>query len=152
MTAKPLSRDEKARLLEPNAMLNYVDHRLAVWARWQRRGNFYGLGYPACSIEYRLMHEGVLRSTARGQRTIEVNTPAEEMDALVMKFAKQRPLLAEALKDYYFREGSLRVLAKAKGMSATQLQWQVAQARHWIAGWLTAVLEHRGQRSSKTGG
>jgi hypothetical protein len=144
MIAKHLSRDEKARLWKPNAMLSYVDHRLAVWARWQRRGNFYGLGYPACSIEYRLMHEGVLRTTARGQRAIEVNVPAEEMDALVMKLAKQQPLLAEVLRDYYFREGSLRVLAKAKGTSHTEMQRQVQQARYWIAGWLTAALEDRG--------
>lgn len=135
-----LSQDERERLFKPEVMLTYVDHRLDVWARWFARGNGVGLGYPPCSLEYRVLREGKSTSTPR---PLPVNTPAEEMEAIVVKLAQQRPLLAQALRDYYFRGGSLRVLARDKGMSASQLQWRVEQGRHWIAGWFTADLENR---------
>ena len=40
--------------------VKYVEERLQQWAEWYSSGNWYGLGYPSCSIEYRLMTEGIL--------------------------------------------------------------------------------------------
>ncbi len=150
MVAKSSRKQHKK--IPPEHMLPYVERRLDEWAHWFSRGNLYGLGYPPCSTEYRLMREGMVNTSSAGLRSIPVNEAAEEMEVLVVKLGQQRPMLAKALRDYYFRGGSLRVLAKEKGISATQLHWKVEQARHWIAGWLTANGEFQGQKKDKKTG
>lgn len=132
------SRKKQGKKIPPEQMLTYVERRLDEWAHWFSRGNLFGLGYPPCSTEYRLMREGMVKTSPAGLRSISVNEQAEEIEVLVVTLAHQRPMLASALRDYYLRGGSLRALAKSKGTSHTEMQRQVQQARHWIAGWLTA--------------
>ena len=141
---------EKMAQVEPEQMLAYVERRLAEWGHWFARGNFYGLGYPPCSIEYRLMREGIVRTSPAGQRPLPIHENAEQIEKLVQTLERQHPNIARALRAYYFRCGSIRSQAKAKGMSHTELQRQVQQARHWLAGWLTAMWENqRGKESEK---
>ena len=51
---------KKAIKIPPENMLAYVERRLAEWGHWYSRGNLHGLGYPPCSVEYRLMREGIV--------------------------------------------------------------------------------------------
>jgi hypothetical protein len=138
-----------SKKIPPEQMLLYVERRLDEWANWYSRGNGYGLGYPPCSVEYRLMHEGIVRTSPPGQRPIPVHASAEEIEHLVQMLSRQRPPLADALRDYYFRGGSLREHARASGTSHTKLQRHVQQARHWLAGWLTAMIEYGSQKAVK---
>jgi hypothetical protein len=141
----------KIASIKPENMLPYVERRLAEWADWYSRGNLFGLGYPPCSIEYRLMREGIVRTSPSGQRPLPVNEQAEEIERLVHVLSCQRPTLAEALREYYFRGGSLRAHAKAQGTSHTQLQRHVQQARYWLAGWLTARWENVRKKNREKG-
>jgi|GEM_PF-909354 len=134
------SRESFECLNQPDKMQQYVEQRLVVWARWYAKGNGYGLGYPPCSIEYRLMREGIVRSSPAGLRPLPVNEPAEEMERFIQYLARQKPEEAKALRDYYLHYGSYRKQARALGASATQLQWQVEKARQWLCGWLSARL------------
>jgi hypothetical protein len=80
---------QKAAKIPPENMLAYVERRLEAWGHWFARGNLYGLGYPPCSIEYRLMREGIVRTTPAGQKYTPVNDSAEEIEKLVQELALQ---------------------------------------------------------------
>lgn len=143
------SHHDVESLNHPDNMQGYVEQRLDVWARWYAKGNHYGLGYPSCSLEYRFMREGIVRGEV-GPRWLPVNAPAEEMERLIQSLARQKPEEAQCLRDYYLQYGSYRQHAKASGLSATYLQYQVEKARHWLAGWLTAKGEHSSRKGAKS--
>lgn len=92
--------------------IQYVEERLNQWADWYSRGNYYGLGYPSCSIEYRLMTEGYVARNNHGQRSIPVNEEAEEVEKLIREMAKQNSNMALALRCHYFTRGGFRTKAK----------------------------------------
>ena len=74
----------KKLLPQNDDMLEYVKQRLEKWAEWFSKGNWCGLGYPPCSLEYRLMMEGIIvRSTA--PRLLGYNEETEEMEMLDRK-------------------------------------------------------------------
>lgn len=123
--------------IPPEQMLVYVERRLDEWARWYSRGNLPGLGYPPCSLEYRLMKAGGVRTQAPGQRFSPVNESADAMEKLVQEMALQNALMALALRRYYFHHRSLRTQATHVGVSYGKLKALVDMAKQWIVGRLS---------------
>lgn len=118
--------------------VKYVEERLHQWAEWYSRGNLYGLGYPSCSMEYRLMTEGiVVKSTA--PKPLPCHEEAEEMEGLVKEMAKQNSHMAIAIRCYYFTYGALRIKAKKLHISHSQFKYYVNMAHQWLAGRMSAV-------------
>jgi hypothetical protein len=120
---------------EPFVM--YVEERLQQWAEWYSRGNWYGLGYPSCSIEYRLMKEGVIVKTT-GPKPFPSHEEAEEIELLVNEIAKQNEKIALALRCQYFGHRRSRERAKLLGVSYAQFRVYVDLGRQWLAGRLSA--------------
>src|SRR5688572_12327733 len=127
--------------IPPEQMLAYVERRLDEWGHWFARGNSYGLGYPSCSIEYRLMREGIVRTQPKGQRHTPINENAEEMEQFVKELALQNQKLALALRDYYVNQCSLRKQAKQAGISHTQLKVWVDMGKQWVIGRLSGACQ-----------
>lgn len=118
--------------------MKYLEERLYQWAEWYSRGNLYGLGYPPCSLEYRIMTEGtIIRST--GSRSLPTNAAAEEIENLVREMSQQNQTMALALRCQYFNRGSLRIKAKRLNISHTQFKHYVDMAHQWLAGRLSAT-------------
>ncbi|EFL91398.1 hypothetical protein REG_1696 [Candidatus Regiella insecticola LSR1] len=66
-------------IMNTNNFTRYLENRLYQWAEWYSRGNFSGLGYPSCSIEYRIMTEGnVFRLP--GSKPLPIHAAAEEIE------------------------------------------------------------------------
>ncbi|MDX1901871.1 MAG: antiterminator Q family protein [Gammaproteobacteria bacterium] len=117
--------------------VKYVEERLQQWAEWYSRGNLFGLGYPSCSLEYRLMTEGIIVKTT-GAKTLSSNEEAEEIEALVREMAHQNEKIALALRCQYFSCGTLRVKAKKLHISHNQFKYYVDLGHQWLAGRLSA--------------
>ncbi|MDR3490993.1 MAG: antiterminator Q family protein [Gammaproteobacteria bacterium] len=116
----------------------YLEERLYEWAEWYSHGNWYGVGYSPCTIEYRLMTEGVLiKSTAPKQS--ECNENAEEIEEWVNEMAQQNDKMALALRYHYFTHGGFRMKAKKVLISHMQFKKYVDMAHQWLAGRLSAV-------------
>lgn len=128
------SSNRHVKKITPENMLAYVERRLAEWGHWYSRGNGYGLGYPPCSIEYRLMKEGIVKTSPVGLRSIPVNEQAEEIEKFVQEMALQDEAMALALRHYYFNRYSLRRQAKEAGISHMQLKALVDMGRQWVVG------------------
>ena len=128
---------ERVTNIAPEQMVCYVERRLEEWAHWFSRGNFYGLGYPPCSVEYRLMKEGSVKTTPVGLRPLPVNEKAEEVERLVREMSLQNSAMALALRRYYFHRYSLRRQAQEAGISHTQLKALVDMGRQWVVGRMT---------------
>jgi hypothetical protein len=139
MSANPLTRNTLK--IPPENMLAYVERRLDEWGHWFARGNLYGLGYPSCSIEYRLMREGMVRTQPKGQRHTPINESAEEMEKLMQELALQNQKLALALRDYYINQFSLRQQAKQAGISHTQLKVLIDLGKQWVVGRLSCICK-----------
>lgn len=119
-------------------LMDYIEERLHQWAEWFSRGNFCGLGYPPCSMEYRIMREGtVIRST--GPRPLPTNEAAEEMEALIREMAQQNINMALALRCEYFNRGSLRKKAQKLNISHTQFKNYLGMAHQWLAGRISGI-------------
>jgi antitermination protein Q len=138
MDAKFLAECRKK--IPPEQMQTYVERRLEEWGHWYSRGNLHGLGYPPCSIEYRLMHEGIVRTQPAGHRAMPVNERAEEVEKLVQEMSLQNSSMALALRDYYFNYYSLRKQARAGGISHTQLKHLLDMAKQWVVGRLSGMI------------
>ncbi len=118
--------------------LIYVDTRLVQWADWFSRSNLYSLGFSACSIEYRLMKEGVLiNSTAPKQ--FRSNADAEEIESLVKEIERSNKKIGLALRSQYFGNKTSRERAERLGLSYAQFRILVDQGRNWLAGRLSAL-------------
>lgn len=116
--------------------MRHIEERLYQWADWYSRGNFYGLGYPSCSIEYRIMTEGIVsRSTA--PRALPTHEAAEEIEALVKEIANYHEIMANALRCHYFVTGSLRTKAAKLKISHSHFKHYVDMAHQWLAGRLS---------------
>lgn len=125
---------EHRKKIPPENMLSYVERRLEEWGHWYSHGNLYGLGYPPCSIEYRLMKEGNVRTQPKGQRFLPVNENAEEIEKWVQEMALQNAAMALALRHYYFNRYSLRKQAKEAGISHMQLKALLDMGKQWVVG------------------
>src|SRR5579883_2652022 len=98
------------------ASLAYVEKRLQQWVDWFSHSNLYNLGYSPCTIEYRLMNEGVIiNSTA--PRQFRSNLDAEEIEYLVKLIGKTNKKVELALRSWYFSRAPFRDRAKQVGIS-----------------------------------
>jgi hypothetical protein len=114
----------------------FVENRLNEWAEWVSHGNWYGIGYSACSIVYRLMTEGIIiKSTA--PQIHPNNEEAEEMEALICELWKQNNDLANAIRIHYLYSGSIRHKAKKFLIHRNHLAYQLDLAHQWLAGRLS---------------
>lgn len=114
-----------------------LEERLYQWADWYSRGNFFGLGYPTTSVEYRIMTEGILART-NGPKSLPSNESAEQIEELVKQMAKQSERMAQALRCHYFMPGSLRNKAAYLQISHSHFKYYVDLAHQWLAGNLNA--------------
>lgn len=121
-----------------NNFLIYVDRRLCQWADWFSQKNLFGIGFPTCSIEYRLMTEGeIINSTA--PKEFRSNKDAEEIEALVKEIQRVNKMIGLALRSQYFGQISSRERSKRLGISYAQFRIYVDQGRLWLAGRLSAL-------------
>lgn len=129
-------------LLEGNSMneefLKYIEKRLLQWAEWHSRGNWYGLGYPSSSIEYKLMTEGSITRDRYAPRKLPSNSEADEMELLIKEMSSYNQKMALALRYHYFIGGSLREKAKKMEISHMQFKYYVDLAHQWLAGRLSS--------------
>jgi hypothetical protein len=116
--------------------MHYLEERLYQWADWYSRGNFYGLGYPSCSMEYRMMTEGVVARNSR-PKPLPSNEAAEEIEKLVKEMTEYNQTMANALRCQYFLPGSLRSKATKLDISHSHFKHYVDMAHQWLAGRLT---------------
>ncbi len=115
----------------------YLEERLNEWAEWYSHGNWYGVGFSPCSIEYRLMTEGILvKNTA--PKVSPTNENAEEIESWVNDMAKQNDRMALALRYNYFTKGGLRFKAQKIQVSHMLFKSYVDMAHQWLAGRLSA--------------
>lgn len=118
---------------------NYLEMRLNQWAEWFSRDNQY-LSYPSCSIEYRLMKNGIIvPSTAPKQ--IPCNEEAEEIEALVKEMAEYNNEMALALRLRYFEKGMVKKRHAALNVSYSQFRFYISMARQWLAGRLSLLYK-----------
>ncbi len=114
----------------------YIKERCYQWADWYIRGNYYGLGFPSCSLEYRLLKEGFMRRM-RSLPILQTNEGAEEIEKLVAKMSEQNYQMALVLRCHYFASGSLRRQAKYLQISHTKFKYLLDMAHQWLAGRLS---------------
>lgn len=117
--------------------IKYVKERLFRWAEFYSRGNFYGIGFSNCTIEYRLMKEGHVVKNNFQSNCIYVDEDAEEIEKLVKEMSQHDDSMALALRCYYFEKGGLRIKAKNINISHMQLKYYVDMAHQWLAGRLS---------------
>ena len=117
----------------PDTVLQTVTARLEAWAEWYSQGQSYGLGYPPCSLEYRiLMGGGLTRSS--GIAPLRSHPEAEEMEVWIGEMAAQNPQMAQVLRCHYLKARSLRQGAEQLAMSHMQFKLHLAMAHQWLAG------------------
>lgn len=121
-----------------DAFMNYIDERLNQWAAWCRQKVRLGIGYPPCSIEYRMMTEGCIpRSEYLGLRPMPTNELAEEMEAYMAELSKQYKDAAEAIRKHYYENGNSRQKGNAMKISKGQFDKLVLFAKAWLLGRMT---------------
>jgi hypothetical protein len=117
--------------------IKIVEDRLHWWAEWYSRGNLCGLGYPPCSLEYRMMCEGtIVRST--GPRQLAINQDAEEIESLICEMSQYHSIMAKVLRSYYFSQGGLREKSKKMNLSHSHYKHYVDLAHQWMIGRLSS--------------
>ena len=127
------------------SFMSYLEERLYQWADWYLRGNFYGLGYPSCSIEHRILLEGCIQRNP-GPKPLPSNEAAEEIEELVKQMAEYNVNMAQALRHQYFLTGTLRTKAAHLKMSHSHFKHCLDMGHQWLVGRLS------GQKRSKHGG
>jgi len=115
---------------------DYVEFRLQEWAEWFSRGNFYGIGYPSSTIEYRLMTEALIFQQ-KGHKSLHCHHDAEEIESLVCEIRHQNNKMALALRYHYFNYHDYKSTLL---ISRTQFQNYLGMGRQWIAGRLSAEV------------
>lgn len=116
------------------AILAYINDRLEEWAEWTRTGLRLGLGYPACSLEYRLLREGHVEKGYQGLVPIPEHPNAEEVDRLLCEMAAQNQKLVQAIKLYYLETGTIRQKSRKIRISHARFETYLTAARWWLAG------------------
>jgi hypothetical protein len=118
------------------SFMRYLEERLCQWADWYTRGNCYGLGYPRCSVEYRILLEGVIQRNS-GAKPLPSNEAAEEIENLVKQMAQYDATMAKALRCHYFVTGNLRLKSSHLKMSHSHFKHYVDMGHQWLAGRLS---------------
>jgi len=131
--------------MTPVSFDRYLQNRLEQWADWCVRGNFYGLGYPPCSLEYRLLTEG-RPERHPGFRPLPSHEPAEEIEDMVREMAQHNVTMAHALRCQYLMTGSLRTRAAYLNVSHSHFKHYVDMAHQWLAGRLSAKKRFERER------
>jgi len=116
--------------------LEAVQERLEEWAEWYSRGQVYGLGYPSCSLAYRIMAS--VQTNRQGGQLLLSNSAAEEIESWVCEMTQHNALMALALRAHYFYSGSLRAKAGLLKISHTQFKFYLGMAEQWLAGRLSS--------------
>ncbi len=88
-------------MTKPLITLEYVKSRLHHWAGWYDKDQDHPIGYARCSLEYRMMQEGVVIKT-QGVKPLPCDQKAEEIEAYVCELAIDAPHIAFALRSHYF--------------------------------------------------
>lgn len=121
-----------------DAFMNYIDERLNQWAAWYRQRVRLGIGYPPCSIEYRMMTEGCIpRSEYLSLRPMPTNELAEEIEACMVELSKQYKDAAEAVRKHYYEKGSAKQKSRAMQINESHFERLIVFARAWLLGRLT---------------
>src|SRR5688572_24795799 len=110
MTKETTAPDAKAEISD------YIDDRLREWATWASSGFRLGIGYPPCSLEYRLMIEGHVERGYQGLVPMPEHASAEEMEALLCEMAAQHHKLAQIVRIYYLEAGTMKTKARRMGI------------------------------------
>lgn len=120
--------------------MRYIDERLNQWAAWYRQRVRLGIGYPPCSIEYRMMTEGCIpRSEYLGIKPMPTNELAEEMESFIVEMSKQHKTAAQALRKHYYEQGNAHQKSQTMHISESQFEKLVLFARAWLLGRLTST-------------
>lgn len=123
------------------AILDYINDRLCEWADWAKSGWRLGIGYPPCSLEYRLMTEGHVNREYQGLTPTPEHADAEEMEALICKMAAQHPRMAEVIRIHYLDRDSIPHKARRVGLSHTKFKGYLSMGRWWLAGWFSNGIQ-----------
>lgn len=119
------------------SFMDYLEERLYEWAEWYLQGNSYGLGYPTCSIIYRILTEECIQRSP-GPKPLPTNEAAEEIEDLVKQMAEYNLTMAKALRCQYFLTGTLRTKAARLQMSHSHFKHCIDMGHQWLAGRLSA--------------
>lgn len=122
-----------------SAILSYIDERLQEWAEWTKRGSRLGMGYPPCSLEYRLMTEGRVTRNHYGSKPMPTHAAAEEMELLIKEMATQHRKMADIIKSYYLQSGGIRQNARNLHISHASFEMHLNTSRWWLAGRLSST-------------
>lgn len=112
--------------------IKYVECRLQDWADWYSRGNYFNIGYPSCSVEYKLM-KGAYRDSDHNTTPFNINSEAEEVESLINKMAKVKKKWALSIHCYYFSRGGLRRKALMMNISHQMLKKNLNCAKYWLS-------------------
>lgn len=118
-------------------IMEYIELRLEIWAKWYASIMDSGLGYPKQSLESRALENGGVLVRSFGPKSLPSNESAEEIESLVCQLAKQNSKLATALREFYFGQGTVKQRAKKINTSSTQFRVFVDMAKQWLIGRLT---------------
>jgi hypothetical protein len=120
----------------------YLEYRLQEWAEWFSKGNFYGVGFPSCTVEYRLMTEALINQQS-GYKSLHCNSDAEEIELLINEMAEQNFKMALALRTQYFKKRKAQDYSSEVGVSGTRFRGFVEMGKQWLAGRLSASIKVR---------
>lgn len=121
----------------------YIEMRLSQWAEWHCKDNRYGIGYPSCSVEYRLMIEGFIPRNKYANQILPSHSEAEEMEKLIKEMSCYNRTMAQAIRCHYLSNGGLRIKAKRVEVSHMQFKYYVDMAHQWLAGRFSGMKKSR---------
>lgn len=130
--------------------IDYIQSRLKHWAEWYSKGNGSGLGYLSCSIEYRLMTEGMIIRKF-GPSPLACNEEAEEIETLLREMSEQNKHLAAALRHCYLNRGGLRIKGKSFNVTHQQFKIYMIMGHHWLAGRMSLIIQKRNKAMAVSG-
>ena len=130
----PTDPDAKSEILA------YINDRLCEWAEWTLSDRHLGIGYPPCSLEYRLMREGHVEKTYLGFTPLPEHPAAEEMEALLVEMATQYRQMADVIYAYYLERDGYLQKSRRLGISIALFKTHLNMGRWWLAGRLSSKV------------
>ena len=111
-------------------MIEYINHRLVIWAEWAIRRDDGGLGWPR-----QAHYTKAVLSHTRGN-VEEINEQAMEMERAVLALGGAQPVLVKAVMEFYRKGGSVEYKARMLGVCRDTLYTRLHQSHIWLMGWL----------------
>lgn len=111
-------------------MIDYINHRLVLWAEWATRRDDSGLGYP------RQAHYTKAVLTHSRGCIEEIDEAAMEMERAVQALGHALPMLRQAVMEFYRKTGSAEYKARVLGVHRDTLYARIHQAHVWVMEWL----------------